>query len=382
MTEYTWKHLPYAVYFDTNTFRAVGPYLNAPWVSELLSIANEYGIGLYISELVLMEWCKHVTETLEANKQKLLSSITLLNEYDIEVPAIESDQVVLPKQTDLVETVRSKFSDMGFDFVQNWDAPLSHLLTEAVDKIPPFEHGGKGLCDAVILESYAKHAKENFSVPRVWLVSNDNAVRSSEGRFTKHGITIVFLRETEITEKLKSLLKEEVATYTDEKASKLTAYVLLQEKLVLSHARKTKIHLTEWFLNSPFMSDQDKIHGSIEKIVSMKPTRILQVVGGSPPYGVKVPADRYPVQIYVELEIDIVVSEYSSGFLQQMSQTRAIVQPDMLENAPPVKLDKTFNFTPQEVTKTIKRTIMIYATIDAEKETKGIYDDFKIEQIG
>ena len=382
MTEYTWKHLPYAVYFDTNALRSAGPYLNAPWVSELLSIANEYGIGLYISELVLMEWCKHVTETLEVNKQKLLSSITLLNEYNIEVPDIESDQIVLPNQTDLVETVRSKLSDMGFGFVQNWDAPLSHLLTEAVDKIPPFEHGGKGFCDAVILESYAKHAKEHFDVPRVWLVGRDNAVRSSEGRFTKHGIAIVFLRETEITEKLKSLLKEEVDTYTDEEASKLTNYILLQEKEVLDHVEKTKIHLTEWFLNPSYSSDQDKIRGSIEKIVSVKPTRILQVVGGSPIYGVKVPADRYPVQIYVELEIDIVVSEYESGFFQQMSQIRAIVQPDMLENAPPVKLDKTFNFKPQEVTQSIKRTITCHATIDAEKETKGIYDDFKIEQIG
>lgn len=379
MTEYVWKHLPYAIYFDTNALRSASPYFNQPWISELLSIANKYGINLYVSELVLREWCKHVIETLQTNKSKLLSSIALLSEYGIEVPQINADQVVLPDQSVLIETVRAKMNDIGFEFISNWDAPLSHLLTEAVDKVPPFEHGGKGFCDAVILESYANHAKETFSDPRILLVSKDEAVRNSRERFSKYGIAIDFLNESEVVNKLKSLLKDEVATYTEEQAIKLTNYVRQYEEYILDLAKKTPIHLSDWFLNSPFLDEQNKIRGSIKKVISVKPTRILQVVGGSPVYGVKVPDDRYPLQIYVELEIDIVVSDYTSGALQQMMQTRAIVQPNMLDNASPVELNNMFNWTQKEITQSIKRTMTFFATIDAKKEAEGIYDDFKIE---
>lgn len=381
MTEYVWKHLPYAIYFDTNAIRSASPSLNQPWISELLSIANKYGINLYISELVLREWCKHIIETLQTNKSKLFSSLSLLGEYGIKVPNIDVEQVSLPDQKVLIETVRTKMSDMGFEFIQNWDAPLSHLLDEAVDKIPPFEHGGKGLCDAVILESYANHAKGTFDNPRVLLVSRDEAVRNSKGRFTKYGIAVEFLKENEVVNKLKSLLTDEVAAYTEEQATKLTNYVCQYENQVLDHARETPIHLSDWFLNPPGLDEQNKIRGSINKVLSVKPTRILQVVGGSPAYGIKVPDDRYPLQIYVEFEIDIMVSDYTTGAFQQMMQTRAIVQPNMLEDASPIELNSTFNLTQQERAQSIKRTVTFYATIDAKKEKEGIYDDFKIEKI-
>lgn len=65
MTDYVWKHLPYTVYLDTNVLRSAGPSLNKAWMSELLSITNEYGISLCISELVLMEWCEHIIEILK-----------------------------------------------------------------------------------------------------------------------------------------------------------------------------------------------------------------------------------------------------------------------------------------------------------------------------
>ena len=56
MTDYVWKHLPYAIYLDTNALRSAGSNLDAPWINELLSITNEYGISVCISELVLAEW--------------------------------------------------------------------------------------------------------------------------------------------------------------------------------------------------------------------------------------------------------------------------------------------------------------------------------------
>ncbi len=200
MADYIWKHLPYAIYLDTNVLRSAGPRLDAQWINELLSITNKYGISLCISELVLTEWCEHIIEVLESNRQKLLSSISLLKHYDIQVPDIKPDEVNLPEKTQLIELVSQKLEKAGFDVVENWDAPLSQLLSEAVEKKPPFEQGGKGLCDAVMLESYVKHAKENFTEPRVLVISNDAAVKRSEDRFKKHGITVDFISESDIVE--------------------------------------------------------------------------------------------------------------------------------------------------------------------------------------
>jgi len=303
----------------------------------------------------------------------------LLKEYEIQVPNIESQEVRLPQQSELIEMVKMKLTNIGFTIIDNWDAPLSLLLNEAVEKKPPFENGGKGLCDAVILESYVKHAKDNFTDPRVLVVSNDAAVKRSEDRFRKHKINVDFLSESDIVTKLMSLLKDEVSTYIKERESRLKDYILGYENRILDQVRKTPLKITDWLLNNPFTKAEDKIYGSIEKILSVRPNKIVQVVGGAPIYGVEIPPDRYPVQIFVELELDIVVSEYGFGLL---SQTRAIVQPDMIDDSSPIKLANTFNWKPQEFTKAIKRSITVYATLDAEKEKNNIFDDFRIEKIG
>jgi len=44
MTDYVWKHLPFAIYLDTNALRSAGLNLDAQWINELLSITNKYGI--------------------------------------------------------------------------------------------------------------------------------------------------------------------------------------------------------------------------------------------------------------------------------------------------------------------------------------------------
>lgn len=378
MTEYVWKHLPYAVYLDTNVLRSAGHSLNKPWINELLSITNKYGISLCISELVLKEWCEHIIEILKSNRQKLLSSISLLKDYNIQVPTIEPQNVNLPEKSQLIEIVTHKLVNAGFNIIGNWDAPLSELLNEAVEKRPPFEQGGKGLCDAVILESYVKHAKENFTEPRVLVISNDPAVKRSEDRFKKHGIIVDFLGESDIVAKLKSLLKDEVAAYIEERKSRLKEYILTRESMILDFVKKTPLKITDWMLEGLLKKEEDRIYGTIERILSIRPTKITNVVGGAPTYGEETPPDRYPVQIFVEIELDIVVSQYGFEFFVE---PRAIVQPDMIDKNSPVTLEKSTNWHPLEITKTIKRSVTVHATLDAEKEKQNIFDDFRIEKI-
>ncbi len=378
MTEYIWKHLPYAVYMDTNGLRSAGLSLNTPWINELLSITNKYGINLCICELVLHEWCEHIFETLAKNRQKLLSSIEMLKDYNIQLPHIESKDISLPEKNDLIQIVAQKLQNYGFSIVKNWDAPISKLLTEAVTKIPPFEHGGKGFCDAVILESYVEHAKVNFSDARVIVISKDTAVRRSKDRFNSSGVTVEFLGESDIVDKLKALLEDEGITFIEEKNERLKEYILGFETEIVDFVKRQPFEVTDWMINGPFIPEEDRINGSIERLVSVRPTNIASVFGGTNPYGEEIPPDRYPVQIFVAIEIDLVVKQYGFGLY---SRKRAIVQPNIVDVESPVIFEDTVDYNPKEITKTINRSISVFATLDAEKEKNNILDDLKIVKI-
>jgi hypothetical protein len=381
MTNYVWKHLPYAIYLNTDVLRKAGFKLDTPWINELLSITNKYGMRVCISELVLAEWCEHIATVLGSDRQRLISSVALLKDYGVPVPDVKPDEIILPEKNRLAEVVSNKLKIAGFDVIQNWDAPLAQLLTEAIARKPPFEEGGKGLSDAVILESYAEHAKKNFAEPRVLVVSHDSAVRRSSDRFSNRGIVVEFVDEQGIVEKLKSLLKDEVAAYIEQQKTLLREYVLTYEAGILEFLRKTPLEITDWMLNNPFftLKGEERISGTPESILSVRPTKITDVIGDAPRYAEELWKDRYAVLISVELELDITVREYGSifGFL---GQTRAIIQPDMVGTSSPVPLEAT-DWRPREITKTIRRSIMVLASVDAEKEKKGILDDFRIEKI-
>jgi hypothetical protein len=380
MSDYVWKHLPYAIYLDTNALRSAGSNLDAAWINELLSITNEYGISVCISELALAEWCEHLIGVLEANRGKLLSAIGLLRHYGISVPDIKADQISLPKKGQFIEMVSDMMKAAGFDVIPNWDAPLSQLLGEAVVKRPPFDEGGKGLCDAVILESYAEHAKKNFAQARVLVVSNDGAVKLSEERFKDREIAVEFVGQSDIVGKVKSLLNDELAAYLEQKKSRLKDYVLTYEQTVLDYVRKTPLAITDWMLNPPLAGSADRIWGTIKGILSVRPVRITNVIGGTPPYGEQTAQDRYPVRISVEIEIDVVINEYDFG-LGLFGQTRAIVQPSMVDSTSPVILERTLDWKPREINETIKRSLTVLATLDAEKKKLDILDDFRIEKV-
>ena len=229
-----------------------------------------------------------------------------------------------------------------------------------------------------MLESYTAHAKETFAQARELVGSHDKAVRRSAGRFEKHGVFVEFADESDIVAKLKSLLKVEIATYIEEEESRLKEYILQYESDIIDFVRRTPLRITDWMLNSPLAQMKDEISGTIERILSITPIGIAGVLAASRPYGEEVPEDRYPVQIHVEIEIDVVVRQYGFGHLMQ---TRAVVQPDMIDGDSPVTLERTASVQPQENTKTIKRTITVYATLDSEKEKQKILDGFRIERI-
>ena len=378
MVEYIWKHLPYAVYMDTNGLRSAGPSLNKPWVNELLSVTNKYGISLCICELVLHEWCEHIFETLANNRQKLISANKILKDYNIDLPHIELKDITLPEKHEMIKIVTKKLETSGFRIVKNWDGPLSEVIAEAVIKKPPFEHGGKGFCDAVILESYAKHAKKYFSNGRVIVISKDAAVRRSSDRFNVLDVTVEFLDELDIIDKLKTLLKDEVAAFIEEKNNRLKNYIMGFQTEIINYVKQQPFEITDWMIDGPFTKEEDRINGTIEKLISVRPTKITNVIGNVQPYGEEKIPGRYPVQIYVEIEIDLVVRQYGFGLYRLKTAT---VQPNNVTEESPVFFEDKADYSPQLTTKTIKRSVTVYATLDAEKEERDIFDDFKIIKI-
>lgn len=382
MTDYVWKHLPFAIYLDTNALRSVGPNLDAQWINELLSITNKYGISVCISELVLAEWCEHIIGVLEGNRQKLLSSMVLLRRYGITVPNIKPSEISLPVKSNIVAVVSEMMKAAGFNIVSNWDAPLSQLLNEAVTKRPPFEQGGKGLCDAVILESYAEHAKNNFAGSRVLVISNDAAVKRSAQRFSNREIVVDFVNESEIVAKLKSLLNDELAAFIEAKNLSLKKYVLAHEPEILDFIKKTPFEITDLTINPPSSTPYDGVFGTVESILSAKPIKIIDVIGGAPTYGEATEKDRYPIRISVEIELEIIVTEPSFGGGLLGPQARAIVQPDKLNSASPVTLEKkVYDWNPREINKTIRRALTVFATLDAQKEKNDVFDDLRLEKV-
>ena len=61
--------------------------------------------------------------------------------------------------------------------------------------------------------------------------------------------------------------------------------------------------------------------------------------------------------------------------------TAAVVRPDMINKDSPVTFERKTDSEPQEIARTVKRSILVHATLDAEKEKQNILDDFRSEKI-
>lgn len=377
MIQFEQKFLPKAIYLDTNILRAAHHNLSQPWMSELRSLTNEYGISLCVTELVFKEWCEYIIEeVLRINYQKLESAMMLLKEYKISLPDFDKSSFRFPDEVQLVNVIRERLCDAGFEIIKNCDIPLGKLLDEAVQKCPPFSIGDKGFRDAILLESYALHASEKFYNQHVFVISEDKDVRKSKERFEQRGINVTFVGKNEVVDQLKSLFDEVVALFLKDRQERLVQFIKSKEKEILDFVRKSPLKFTDWWLQS--FTSQDRIEGSIQRILSVNPTQIKRVIGGSPHFREQTAPGRYPVKIVVEIELEIVVSQYST--FSDFFQPRAISPPELINRDSPVTLEnRIITSEPVEKIVTINRIIMVNATVDAINAEKGEYLDLRLE---
>ena len=378
MCAYKIKHIPDVVYFDTNVLRSVGHKLNKPWLNELQSVSSPYGIMLCTNELVLDEWTEYIdNELIQKNYQKLLSSVALLKDFNIETPNFTSLSISLPNKIRLKQFLKDKLVDSGFEIIENWTGDTGKLIEEAVGKRSPFERGGKGFCDTIILESFISHALKISVNPRVLVVTRDNAVKNSKERFVSRGIDVTFVEESEVVNKVKSLLDSEQVALVDERDSKLKKYVLSKEKDVMRFVEKMPISFTDWWLQGS-CGDKDRIDGTIQKVLSAKPVKITDVVSGISLYSSMATPELHKIKIFVEMELEVEIQQ--SNILGRLLEERAVAQPGSIEDSDPLMLQSDYNLEMNIVIRKISRKITVEASL-VNKVDDGGFENIKLERV-
>jgi hypothetical protein len=376
MTKYKPQFLPNGIYLDTNILRKARFDLSESWMIELRAFANDFGIKLFLPELVLDEWTKYIFESLKSNYSKLSSVIKFFRDYNIGIPDFDETDVKLPEWKTLKDIMRDRLNNSGFIIIENWTGPLESLINEAVRKIPPFDEGGKGFCDVIILESIIKHASNKLKNARIMVISDDKAVKRSNDRFMKHDINVIFADQEDVLTILDSSLDKEAAALQQHREELLFNFVKTYEALIIDFIKKEPIKFTDSWLDG---YGDNKVEGSVTSVLSVIPLRITKVVGGVSLSQEDVTPDRYPINIWVEAELDVLVDKFD--FFSNRNEPLAIEIPEKIDANAPLKINKRFNFDTHVVKDRIKRNIYVEATISKDKTESGDYKDFRLEKV-
>ncbi|MFC1574210.1 PIN domain-containing protein, partial [Candidatus Latescibacterota bacterium] len=317
---------------------------------------------------------KYIFERLLSNHQKAINALNFMKEYQIKVPVIDEIDMKLP---DFLHIIRDQLNSAGFEIIENWTGPIEQLIEEAVDKYPPFEAGGKGFRDAVILESFIFHASQQFNNPRIIVISNDDAMRRSEDRFLKQNIIVTFVKENEITDILKESLDSEMLSLLKEQKDRLLKFAKSHEEEILAIVKSYPIEYTDSLLN-PIYSGKDKIQGRIQSILGAKPIRVTNVIEGAIVSLETVPADRYPIIFVVEIELDVIVSELHISTFYGPSR---IAITDTIDESKPLTIEDSLNYESNEKRITIKRDVHVRASLSSKGVEEGTYQDLKLESV-
>jgi hypothetical protein len=376
MTNYKSQYLPNGIYFDTNILRKARFDLSESWMIELRAFANDFGIKLFLPELVLDEWTKYIFESLKSNYSKLSSVVKFFRDYNISIPDFDETGVELPEWKTLKDIIRDRLNNSGFIIIENWTGPLESLINEAVRKIPPFDEGGKGFCDVIILESIIKHASNKLKNARIMVISDDKAVKRSNDRFMKHDINVIFADQEDVLTILDSSLDKEAAALQQHREELLFIFVKRYEALIIDFIKKEPIKFTDSWLDG---FGDNKVEGSVTSVLSVIPLRIIKVVGGVSLSQEDVTPNRYPINIWVEAELDVLVDKLD--FFSNRNEPLAIEIPEKIDANAPLKINKRFNFDTHVVKDRIKRNIYVEATISKDKTESGDYKDFRLEKV-
>ncbi|MBN1515991.1 DUF4935 domain-containing protein [Candidatus Sumerlaeota bacterium] len=378
MTEHNQKKLPDAVYLDTGILQTSGANFNEPWMTQIRAFAKEFDLPLHITDLTVAELCEHISNTLKADCEKLLSASAYIRAHQIPVPPPAECTMTLPEGTKLIQIVRDRLINAGFQIIENSPLSYDQLINEAVQRKPPFTTEGNGLCKAILLESFAQHALQNYENPSVIVISNDDAIIESGERFTSRDIDVQILRAHQAIDAMKNLLGKDMVIRYQLRENNLLNLVRFHEQQVLDFVKSSLIQSRDAWLQSPF-TFEDEVQGSVQSIVSAKPVAISKVVGGCAAFPQKIPWGRYPVAIWVSLEIDLAIVDFplhhntAMPYYPGRKQNGAAQQPSAL--------DTMLSWQPTERQETVYRDVYVEATVRTRNPYKSEENDLRCERI-
>ena len=379
MSEVELKQFPDAVYFDTNVLRSMNIYQNDPWFVEFVSFVNqEIEIDFFICDLIVSEYSHYLyNEIIKKNLSKFQNAYKSMSSYGVQLPDIDIGSLKLPAYETFEITVKDRLMNRHFKIINNHSINTELLLDEAVKKYPPFESGDKGFRDAMILETYAEHAKTSFDTPRIIIVSKDGAVIKSVDRFRRQKVEVEFVEENDLVQKLRSKLDNEVSNIIQQREEKLLSFINEHEKTIFDFIRNSDIEITEWWL-APYLREKD-FSGTIKEILDIKPNKIEKVIEGISGFRENTPEDKNPIDIWVEVEIQIIVEELNVEDI--LGKKYGVIKPDSIKEGDTVIVEQSMYNRWITKKKEIFRGVMVEATIDKKPKLDFNFGNLKLERI-
>lgn len=178
---------PLAIYFDTNSLREAGEFLDRGDMPRLLQQARDFEIPLHIPQIV---WDERITQL----ESTVCSRIGAARELNRSVGANVIPLDPLDKQAlirGMLQVQRRIAERFGITIIPTAQADLNRLLACAIKKQPPFKDQDKGFKDAMILESVAAHASRAYNDGRVLVVSKDATLQKGAEYITPKRIDVV-----------------------------------------------------------------------------------------------------------------------------------------------------------------------------------------------
>lgn len=383
-------HKPSAVVLDTNAIVEMGLAFQKPWFSQLKERCAESGIEVWTTVHVVDEWVRRLIAAANKDRNSLLSSAENLRRCvvlpEIKLPAVSPEEVLLRATRALAKH--------GVSVISCHAKTSQEYIHEAIQKVPPFEDGGKGLVDAVILDTVVTKALQR-GFPALMVISNDGAVLKCGSRFVASKIAVTFFRTSEAVAEVERCVSQE-----------RLAKIARRDESVVNHVRKRQAEIFEWMMKNQIRLPIDEIGSkardsslllsafSPTHIVDMKPTNIKSVsVYTADEMGAKY-ARRYPVDVEVDCVCTVKGSErglldFDKEVLRQMGKNSTAVSIADFQEGKAVDLTPT----PQQnllgslgkllrwSDRRVQVSVQVPGSIDAAAFDAGVGDGFSVGSV-
>lgn len=161
------------VYIDSNILFE-DYFFRGKFNSELLSIAEEYDLDIYISKIVVLELRNHYKEILEDRNASLKKLNKESHKFNFEK--------LTPNDLD-IEDCLVKFDEFYSDLedeeiiniIEPKDSDLSEVINRFTKKIKPFSKGKDEFKDTIIWLNYAEHANSLTDVQECLFLTNNTS---------------------------------------------------------------------------------------------------------------------------------------------------------------------------------------------------------------